>query len=222
MELYYHPLSSYCWKVLIALYENGTAFTPRMLEEPGVAEEWARLWPIARFPILRDGDAVIAETSVIIEYLGLKAPGPFVPIPPDPDAAIEARLMDRLLDNYVMTPLQAVVFEAVRPADANRDPHGVTQAKAMLAKAYAMIETRMTGRSFAAGETMTLADCAAVPALFYADYILPFRATHPTLAAYMARMEQRPSVARVLAEKEPWFHNFPFAKGPPADAGPPD
>jgi glutathione S-transferase len=213
MELFYHPLSSYCWKVLIALQENGTPFTSRMLEEPAVAGEWMALWPIGRFPVLRDGDRLIAETSIIIEYLGLKAPGPFKAIPADPDAAIEVRMMDRLFDNYVMGPMQTVVFETIRPEGANRDPHGVEQARTMLAKAYALIESRISGRTWAAGEDFSLADCAAAPALFYADYILPFRASHPGLGAYIARLEARPSFARVLADMRPWFHNFPFADG---------
>ncbi|MET0370420.1 MAG: glutathione S-transferase family protein [Sphingobium sp.] len=211
MELYYHPLSSYCWKALIALYENATPFEPRMLEDPAVAGEWMALWPIGRFPVLRDGDRVIAETSVIIEYLGQRHPGPFVPIPADPDFAIEVRLMDRLFDNYVMGSLQTVVFEKVRPEGANRDPYGVEQARLFLAKSYDLIEARIAGRAWAAGEDFSLADCAALPALYYCDYIVPFRATHPNLGAYIARLEARPSVARVLAEMRPWFHHFPFA-----------
>lgn len=212
-DLYYHPLSSYSWKVLIALYENGTAFTPRSLEDPDAAAQWATLWPIARFPLLRDGDRTIAEASVIIEYLGQHHSGPFIPIPADPDAAIEARMMDRLFDNYVMNALQTAVFDRVRPEGTNRDPHGVAQAKALLARAYDLIEARIAGRTWAAGERFTLADCAALPALFYADYWLPFRATHPNLAAYIARLEARPSIVRVLEEKQPFFHNFPFAGG---------
>ena len=211
MDLYYHPLSSYCWKVLIALYENETPFVPKMLEEPGVAEAWMALWPIGRFPIVRDGEKVIAETSIIIEYLGQHHPGPFVAVPADPDAAIEVRMLDRLFDNYVMGSLQTVVFEKVRPEGANRDPHGVEQAKAFLARAYDLIERRIAGRTWAAGEDFSLADCAAFPSLYYADYIVPFRASHPTLAAYIARLEARPSVVRVLAEMRPWFQNFPFA-----------
>jgi glutathione S-transferase len=211
MILYYHPLSSYCWKVLIPLYENDTPFERKMLEDPGVGEEWMALWPIGRFPIVRDGDKVIAETSIIIEYLARRHPGPFMAIPADPDAALEARLMDRLFDNYVMGPLQTVVFEKIRPEGANRDPHGVAQAKAFLARAYDLIEDRIAGRTWAAGEDFSLADCAALPSLYFTDCVVPFRESHPNLAAYMARLEARPSVARVLEEMRPWFHNFPFA-----------
>lgn len=211
MELFYHPLSSYSWKVLIALYENGTAFTPCSLKDPEHAARWQACWPLGRFPVLCDGDHVVAEASVIVEYLGQHHPGPFVAIPADADEAIETRLMDRLFDNYVMTALQTAVLNRIRPEGANRDPHGVAQARAMLARAYDLIEARIAGRTWAAGDRMTLADCAALPALFYADHWLPFRATHPNLAAYLARLEARPSVARVLAEKEPYFHHFPFA-----------
>lgn len=211
MLFYYHPLSSYCWKVLIALYENATPFTPRMMEEDGVALEWMALWPIGKFPVLMDGDRLVAEASIIVEYLGLVAPGPFAPIPADPATALEVRLMDRLFDNYVMGPMQAAVADRIRPDGANHDPYGIDKAMALLAKAYDLIERRIDGRAWAAGADFSLADCAAAPALFYADHVLPFRNSHPNLAAYMARLEARPSFARVLEEKEPWFHYFPFA-----------
>jgi glutathione S-transferase len=211
MELFYHPLSSYSWKALIALYERDIPFTCKMLEEPGVAAQWMDLWPIARFPVLRDGDRIVAEASIIVEYLDRKGTGPFMPIPADPDEALEARLMDRLFDNYVMGPLQTAVSEKIRPPHANRDPWGVDQARAMLAKAYDLIEARIAERAWAAGPAFSLADCAAAPSLFYADHILPFRASHPALGAYMARLEARPSVARVIEEMRPWFHHFPFA-----------
>ncbi|WP_176592589.1 glutathione S-transferase family protein [Sphingobium sp. EM0848] len=215
MILYYHPLSSYCWKVLIALYENGTAFEPRMLEDPAVAEEWLKLWPISKFPVLRDEarGCTVAETSIIVEYLGQHYPGPFRPIPEDGEAALEVRLMDRLFDNYVMTPLQAMVADRIRPEGVPRDPYDVEQARAMLRKSYAMLEERLAGRTWAAGDSLSLADCAAAPALFYADKAEPMRASFPVLAAYLDRLEARESFARVLREKEPWWHLFPYAGG---------
>lgn len=215
MILYYHTLSSYCWKVLIALYESGVPFARRMLAEEGAAAEWQALWPIGKFPILHDPvrGATVAEASIIIEYLALHDPGAFRPIPADSDAALETRLMDRLFDNYVMTPMQALVADRLRPED-QRDPLGVEQACALLGKAYALIEGRIAGRSWAAGEGFTLADCAAAPALFYADRILPLGERHPVLAAYLARLEARPSFARVLDEKKPYWSMFPFADGP--------
>ena len=214
MILYYHPLSSYCWKVLIAFYENGAPFTGRMLEDEGVAAEWQALWPIAKFPLLRDParDATIGEASIIIEYLAQHEAGTFRPIPADPDAALETRLMDRLFDNYVMGPMQQLVADRMRPQGQN-DPIGAAQARDLLGKAYAMLEMRMAGRRWAVGEAFTLADCAAAPALFYADKIMPLGADHPALTAYLTRLETRPSFARVLADKQPWWHLFPFADG---------
>ncbi|BBF68580.1 glutathione S-transferase family protein [Sphingomonas bisphenolicum] len=214
MILYYHPLSSYCWKVLIAFYENGAPFAGRMLEDGEVAQEWMALWPIGKFPLLHDParNATIGEASVIIEYLAQHEAGTFRPIPADPDAALEVRLMDRLFDNYVMAPMQAIVADRLRPEE-QRDSLGVTQARDLLAKAYALIEARMAGRRWAVGEAFTLADCAAAPALFYVDRIVPLTPDFPGLAAYLARLGARPSVARVLEEKQPWWHLFPFADG---------
>lgn len=214
MILYYHPLSSYCWKVLIAFYENGTPFTPRMLEDAGVAEAWQQLWPIGKFPVLQDParNATIGEGSIIIEYMACHEAGLFHPFPADPDAALEVRLMDRLFDNYVMAPMQAIVADRLRP-QAQRDATGVKQARALLAKAYGMLEARMAGRIWAAGDGFTMADCAAAPALFYADKVQPLGDAHPVLTAYLARLEARPSFARVLAEKQPWWHLFPYAHG---------
>jgi len=215
MILYYHPLSSYCWKVLIPLYENATPFTPRLLgESEAAAEEWIALWPIGRFPVLYDKarGRTVAEASIIIEYLDHHAPGPFRAIPGDANAALEVRLMDRLFDNYVMGPMQAIVADRLRPEDA-RDPQGVAQSRQMLLKAYALLEERMTGQSWAAGDDFTLADCAAAPALFYADRVEPMRRNFPILAAYLDRLEARESFARVLAEKEPYWAMFPYANG---------
>jgi len=215
MILYYHPLSSYCWKVLIPLYENATPFTPRLLGvSEAAAEEWVALWPIGRFPVLHDKarGRTVAEASIIIEYLDHHAPGPFRAIPGDANAALEVRLMDRLFDNYVMGPMQAIVADRLRPEDA-RDPRGVAQSRQMLLKAYALLEERMTGQSWAAGDDFTLADCAAAPALFYADRVEPMRRNFPILTAYLDRLEARESFARVLAEKEPYWAMFPYANG---------
>jgi|GEM_PF-2243207 len=153
MILYYHPLSSCSWKVLIALYENGTAFEPRALDDAAAAQSWLALWPLGKFPVLRDEarDRTIAETSIIVEYLGQHHPGPFRPIPQEADAALEVRLMDRLFDIYVMTPMQAIVADKIRPEGVAHDTHGVGEARRMLGKAYALLEDRMAGRRWAAG-----------------------------------------------------------------------
>ena len=219
LKLYYHPLSSYSWKALIALYENDTPFDGRIIDQdhPEHIEEWAALWPLLQFPVLRDEarDVTVVETSVIIEYLGLHYPGAFVPVPSDAEAAIEVRTLDRIFDNYIMTSMQAFVNNKLRPED-DRDVMGEEKAGKLLATTYAMLEARLAGRTWAAGETFSLADCAAAPSLFYADKIVPFRASHPVLARYLDRLEARPSFARALADKEPYWPMFPFANGPAA------
>lgn len=212
LDLYAHPLSSYCWKVLIALYENDTPFTFRQLdpEHPENGAEFAALWPVARMPILVDHGRAIVESSVIIEYLGLHHRGPvgLVPHHADPDVALKVREMDRVFDFYVMTPMQNVVFDRIRPADS-RDPFGVAASRALLDTAYDWLESELLDRTWAAGEDFSMADCAAAPSLHYADRVQPFRESHPALAAYLDRLEARPSFARVLKEAGPYAHMFP-------------
>lgn len=210
LTLYYHPFAAYCQKVLIALYEGGTDFTP-LLVDLGDPEHRAVLeaaWPIMRFPVLKDEahGLMLPESSTIIEHLQTRVNG-FAAIPADPALAIEARLMDRVFDNYVMTPMQKVVFDRMRP-DGSHDPHGVAEARAMLDTAYALIDKRIAGRTWAAGEAFTIADCAAAPALFYADWIQPFDA-HANLAGYFKRLMARPSFARIVEEARPHRDFFP-------------
>jgi len=209
IELFAHPFSSYCQKALIAFYENDIPFTYRMMEDPGVGEELASLWPIRKFPLLRDEGRVILETTIIIEHLHVRHPGPVRLIPEDPDLAVEARMLDRFFDNYVMTPQGKFVFDALRPPE-NRDPYGVEEARKMLETSYAWLDQRMQGRTWAVGETFTLADCAAAPSLFYADWThrIPERYEHVT--AYRARLLQRPSIARVVDEARRFRHYFPL------------
>lgn len=209
IEFFAHPFSSYCQKALIAFYENDIPFTYRMLEDPGVGEELASLWPMKRFPVLRENGRVVLETSIIIEYLQVHHPGPVKLIPEDPDLALEARMLDRFFDNYVMTPQGRFVYDSLRPAE-NRDPYGVDEAGKMLDTSYAWLDQRMEGRTWAAGETFTLADCAAAPSLFYADwtYKIPERYGH--LLAYRERLLQRPSFARAVDEARRFRHYFPL------------
>jgi glutathione S-transferase len=209
IELFAHPFSSYCQKALIALYENDIPFTYRMLEDAGVSEDLARLWPMKRFPILRENGRVVLEATIIIEYLHLHHPGPSRLIPEDPDLALEARMLDRFFDNYVMTPQGKFVFDALRPAE-RRDPHGVEEARKTLDISYAWLDQRMQGRSWAVGETFTLADCAAAPSLFYADWTHRIPEHHRNLAAYRARLLQRPSFARAVDEARRFRHYFPL------------
>ena len=167
-RLYAHPFSSYCQKVLVALYERGTPFEYRHLEHPGAQEELAALWPMKRFPVLLDGERTVTEATCIVEWLDRHHPGAGTMIPADPDLALEAREMDRFFDNYVATPQQKIVFDSLRQP-GQRDACGVGEARAMLDTAYAWLDCRMAGRTWAAGESFGLADCGAAPFLFYAD-----------------------------------------------------
>jgi glutathione S-transferase len=212
LTLYLHPLSSFCHKVLIALYENSTAFTPREvnLGDPASREEFARIWPIARFPVLRDAarNRTIPESTVIIEYLGLHFPGPLRLIPSDPQAALEIRAIDRFYDLHVHEPMQKIVGDKLRPAGAH-DPTGVENARARLHTALEMASRDMQGKEWAAGGDFSLADCAAAPPLFFIDRMMPLAKDFPILAEYLGRCRRRSSYARALAEAEPYLHLFP-------------
>jgi glutathione S-transferase len=213
LELWLHPLSSFCQKVLIALYENDTPFTPRLVDfaDEASAAAFREVWPVAKIPVLRDRarGRTIPESSIIIEYLQQHHPGPVRLIPEDPERALEARLRDRFFDLYVAVPMQKIVTDRVRPADA-RDPFGVEQARAALETAYALLDREMAARTWALGDEFGLADCAAAPALFYAGWVLPFE-RHANVAAYFRRLLARPSFARAVAEAKPYRGGFPKA-----------
>lgn len=206
--LYAHPFSSYCWKVLIALYENETPFEWRVLEDEANWAELERLWPMKLMPVLVDGDRTVIETSVIIEYLAMYHSGPAELIPSDPDAALQARFLDRVFDNYVMTPMNKIVADHMRP-EADRDPYGIAEAKAKLEKAYRWIDANLPAEGWAMGEAFTLADCAAAPSLFYADWVHPIPEDCPNTRAYRARLLAHPSVARAVDEARPYRGYFP-------------
>jgi glutathione S-transferase len=212
LTLHYHPLSSFCWKVLVALYENGTPFTANSVNLGDEAERAAllKLWPVGKFPVLRDDatDRTIPETSIIIEYLDQHYPGSTRFIPSDQKLALQTRLRDRFYDLYVHLPMQKIVGDRLRPKE-NRDPHGVEEARARLQSCYGMIDKEVAARTWAMGEAFTLADCAASPALFYANKVQPFGSAHPNVAAYLDRLQARPSFARVIREAEPYFSMFP-------------
>lgn len=214
MQLYAHPLSSYCQKVLIALYENATPFEYRSLEDPAASAELASLWPLKRFPVLVDQGRTILETSTIIEYLQIHYPGPVRFIPAG-DEGVEVRMLDRIFDNYVMTPMQKIVLDQIRP-EANRDAYGVSEARGFLDRIYAWLEQHLTGRAWAAGESFTLADCAAAPSLFYADWAHEIPSNHSNLRAYRARLLAHPSVVRAVDEARPYRKYFPLG-APPRD-----
>jgi glutathione S-transferase len=209
--LYGHPFSSYFQKALIAFYENQIDFALKMLG-PGnddVAKDFAERWPVKRFPILVDQGRTILESSAIIEYLQVHYPGPVRLIPDDPDAAIEVRMMDRIFDNYVMNAASRPVFDCLR-SEASRDPYGVNEARGMLDTVYAWLDARMANREWAAGDGFSLADCAAAPSLFYADWVHPIPEAHANLRAYRARLLARPSFARAVDEARPYRRFFPL------------
>jgi glutathione S-transferase len=212
LTLYYHPLSSFCWKTLIALYENDTPFTAQSVDLGNEAERAAllKIWPIGKFPVLRDAakDRIVPESSIIIEYLDTEYPGRTRFIAGDAKLALQTRLRDRFYDLYVHLAVQKIVGDRLRPADA-RDAHGVEEARARIASCYGMLDKEMATKSWAMGEAFSVADCAAAPALFYGNKVVPFGGTHNNLAAYFERLKARPSFARVLQEAEPYFNMFP-------------
>jgi glutathione S-transferase len=212
LTLYFHPLASYCHKVLIALYENDTPFTANLVDLSNATERAAllKLWPIGKFPVLVDEarNQTVPESTVIIEYLDRYYPGRTKFIPADADRAWQARLRDRFYDLYVHQPMQRIVGDRLRP-EGKKDPHGVEEARARLRTSYAMIDREMAVRSWAMGEAFSLADCAAAPALFYANEVMPFGEDHGNVAAYFGRLKARPCYARVLKEAEPYFAMFP-------------
>ena len=211
LQLFAHPFSSYCWKVMIALYENDLPFDLRMLDpdHPDNGAEWARLWPLRKMPVLLDGDRPVMETSVIIEHLQLFHPGPVRLIPTNPAMVVEMRMLDRIFDSYVMTPVTTLVLDAMR-GEARRDAQSLDEARAMLDTAYAWLDERLGGREWAIGDAFTLADCAAAPSLFYADWAQPIPEAHASLRAYRARLLARPSVARAVDGGRPYRAYFPL------------
>ena len=219
LTLYLHPLASFCHKVLIALYENDIAFTAQMVDFSDLGSSAALLdkWPVGKIPVLHDTATgrTVPETSVIIEYLQDRYPGPVRLLPDDADAALDVRLWDRFYDLYVSVPMQKIVTDRIRPAGSN-DPHGVAEARTLLQQAYGMIEARMSGREWAVGEAFSLADCAALPGLFFAGIVEPFGTDRPALAAYFERLLARPSVQRTLREAQPYFAMFPYREAMPA------
>ncbi|WP_257547334.1 glutathione S-transferase family protein [Sphingopyxis sp. DBS4] len=209
--LYGHPFSSYTWKALIALYEKDIAFDYRILEAewPQHGEELKSHWPVGKFPLLvgDDGRAWF-EASIIIEYLDRLTPEPRL-IPQDFEAAMQVRLLDRVFDNHVMTPMQEVVNDALRGPE-NHLPMIVDQAKARLETIYGWLDKELAAGGWAAPTGFSLADCAAAPSLFYADWVHPIAAAHANLRAYRARLLAHPSVARCVEDARPYRAYFPL------------
>jgi glutathione S-transferase len=220
LALYAHPFSSYSQKALVALYANDIAFEYRNLEDPVHQRALEALWPMKRFPVLvdgtrvdgtpADGDRTVIEATAIIEYLHVRHPGPVRLLPDDPLAAVQVRMLDRFFDNYVSTPQQKVVFDAIR-AEADRDPYGVAEARRMLDTSYGWLEEHLAdGRTWAAGDALSLADCAAAPFLFYADWTHRIPEACTRVHAYRARLLAWPAFARAVDEARPFRPYFPL------------
>jgi len=209
MKFYFHPLSSYCWKVLIALYEKNAAFEPVMVNLGDTAEAAAftKLSPMRKMPSIVQSEDIANESSIQIEWLDQNVGGAKL-IPADPRQALDVRYWDRFFDLYVHNAMQRIVGDRLRPSD-KRDAYGVAESKAQLRIALDVVEKHMAARALASGDAFSMADCSAAPALFYANKVLPFEATHPNTAAYLKRLRERPSFARVLQEAEPYFQYFP-------------
>jgi glutathione S-transferase len=199
-------------KAVTALYESGTPFTPKTVNLQDEAERAAlvKLYPVGKFPVLRDEDRdlTVPESTIIIEHLAQQHPAAASLVPSDPKLALAVRAQDRFYDLYVHNQMQTIVGDRLRPANA-KDPTGVAHARARLATSYDMIDRDMAGKTWAIGEQFTMADCAAAPALFYANKVQPFEDTHPKLLAYFTRLSERPSFRRALDEAEPYMKFFP-------------
>lgn len=218
MILYGHPFSSYTWKAAIALDEKGLTYEFRTLG-PDQAEhqaELSALWPLAKFPVIDDGGTAVAESSIIIEHLDLHHPGPRL-IPADPAQALAVRFMDRVFDNHVMAGMQAIVSEHLPFVTPTPDQGRIDRAKAALDAVYAWLEANLPEADWACGDDFSMADCAAAPALFYADWTHPIAGTHPRLRAYRARLLARPSVACAVDGARPYRHFWPLGPAPERD-----
>ncbi len=212
LRLYYHPLSSFCQKVLIALYETGADFTPQIVDLRDEKERAAflKLWPIGKFPVLKDEarDHLLPESSIIIEYLAQHYPGKSTLVPADTDAARQTRFYDRFFDLYLDVPMQKMIGDRMRPAD-KKDPFGVDQAREQIRTAYRVLDGALGSKTWVMGKNFTMADCAAAPALFYANMVVPELNQHKNVAAYFERLAKRPSYARVQKEAEPYLNLVP-------------
>ena len=217
LTLHYHPLASFCWKALIALYENDTPFERVIVDfgDPTSRDTFYALWPIGNMPVLQDSarSATVGESTIVIEYLEAHHPGRTALLPANKDAAREVRFWDRVYDTYIHHPMQKIVVDRLRP-DGKGDGFGVEEAKTQLRDMYGFLDKALIGRHWAAGDDFTLADCSAAPALFYASTIIPFEVGQRNLTGYFDRLAARPSFRRVLEEAEPYFQNFPLERKP--------
>ncbi len=214
LRLYYHPLSSFCHKVLIALYENNIDFERRIIDLGDEADraELQVIWPFCKFPVIHDHarERDVAESTAIIEYLNHYFASERSLIPADWEAAFEVRFWDRVFDNYVQRPMQQIVSDRIFSTHGN-----LTNERATLETAYGVIDRHMASKIWVSDQDFSIADCAAAPALFYASTLQPFPHKFQNLIAYFDRLTKRPSFARVLEEAKPYFSMYPFADAIP-------
>jgi glutathione S-transferase len=212
LVLHGHPLSSFVQKTTMALYENETPFELRFLDvaSADAMAAFRALWPIGKMPVLYDDarDHTVPEASIIIEYVTQHYPGRAELMPKDAELARQVRFRDRFFDLYVAAPMQKIAIDRRRPAGKN-DPYGVDEARALLKTSLDIIDEEIKGRSFAIGDSFTMADCAAAPSLSYANWVMPFEETHPEVFAYLERLRQRPSFMRVLKDAAPYKTMYP-------------
>jgi glutathione S-transferase len=212
LTLYFHPLSSFSQKALVALYENETLFERSIVDlaDASSSAQFKKVWPIGKFPVLRDDakDRTVPESSIIIEYLAQHYPGRTPLVPTDGELARQTRMRDRFYDLYVNVPMQKVVTDRLRPSGRN-DLHGVEEAKTLLQTACGLVDQEMATKTWAMGDAFSMADCAAAPSLFYANMVMPLGDTYKNAAAYLGRLMERSSFARALEEAQPYFRFIP-------------
>jgi glutathione S-transferase len=211
LTLHEHPFASYCWKALVALYERDVPFERVQVDDEADRARLAELWPMASMPVLEDNDAGIAvpESTIVVEYLDRFGDAPPL-IPTEPEAALRARLWDRVIDGRVQTPMQKIVLDNLRP-EGTGDPHGVEEARAALDRIYAVLDEQLRGSDWLAGAEFTLADCSAAPGLFYARAVRRWDEDGlADLTRYYETLVARPSVARVIDEARPFREFFPL------------
>ena len=209
LVIYGHPFSSYCQKVLAALHEADAPYVVRIPGDPAVDADFAALWPLRKMPVLVDGPRTLMESSIIVEYLALHRAGAARLLPHDPERALDVRFMDRFFDNYIMTPMQRIVDQHMRDAAA-RDSRTVVVAEGLLDRSYAWLDARLGDAVWACGTHVTMADCAAAPALFYADWVHRIGDAFPRVQAYRRRLLAWPSFARAVDMARPYRHFFPL------------
>lgn len=214
IEYFGHPFSSYTWKGEVALIEKGADYLFRPIDGENHPENVAALksiWPLGKFPALRHGDVTLFESSILIEYVDTLYPDAPPLIPHEPALALRARWMDRVFDNHVMTPVQAIVAEHLPFLTPAPDAARVERARDALRQVYAWLEGQIAADGWVCGADFSMADCAAAPALFYADWVERIPTDAPKLRALRARLLARPSVAQVVERARPYRHYFPLS-----------